>query len=392
MLVQGKWAFTPKETNKLAGNVKLDLRILIKKSTLLAAGGVLSILAACLVLWPGGTSSLARPKGGTAMGTETMIHFLRERFAIPDTVKIAMDPLQNSTFPGFSESMVVLGDGAGKKTQKIYVTRDGHYMVLGTLVMLGSDPGAELIKQVRTAFKLPESTDLTAGPLEKSKFAEFQQIKVSSKDGKSQEFFVSQGDVAVLGELVLVETNMRQKALETMVLRGQPSVGPANAPVTIVEYADLQCPMCARFHDFLESELLPRYGNKVRVVFKEFPLAMHDWSATAAIADQCAYQISPSSFVAYRSLIFKHQEAISPANVEEAMLQYGEDAGIDRDKLAACIESKASLSRVDENKHEGEKLGISSTPTTYINGRIVVGARPPEEYFALVDEALREAK
>lgn len=356
------------------------------------AGGVLSLMAALLMLWPGGTSSRAQSNGSGAIGREKVIHYLRERYAIPETVKIGMDPFQDSTFPGFSETKAVMGDGPEKKTEKVYVTRDGRYLALGTLAPLGADPGAELVKQIRIAFKLPENTSLTAGPLVKSKFAEFQQMKISTDDGKSQDFFVSRAHVAVLGDLMLMEVNLRQKSLQTMVLHDQPSLGPASAPVTIVEYADLQCPMCARFHAFLESDLLPRYGDKVRVVFKEFPLAIHDWSLTAAIADQCTYQIDPTHFVAFRSQIFRHQDAISAANVGEALLQYGKDAGIDSGKLAACLDSKASLSRVDENKREGEKLEINSTPTSFINGRIVVGAPPPEQYFALVDEALRAGK
>lgn len=381
-----------KKMGKRRGRKPDSATFIVKKSDRCAACGVLLILAAVLMLWPGGTSLQAQPKGGTAAGTERVVHFLRERYAIPETVKITLDPFQNSTFVGFEESTVVMGEGAEKKTEKLYATRDGRYLVLGTMVALGHDPGPELIKQVRTAFKLPETESLTAGPIEKSKFPEFQKMKISTVDGKSQEFFISRGDVAVLGDLMLIEANLRLKPLQTIVLRDQPSVGPAGAPVTIVEYADLQCPMCARFHAFLESELLPRYGGKIRVVFKEFPLAIHDWSLTAAIADQCSYQISPDQFVAFRSLIFRHQDAISPANVEEALLQYGEEAGIDRDKLSACIDSKASLPRVEENKHEGEKLDINSTPTSFINGRIVVGAPPPEQYFALVDEALRAAK
>lgn len=363
----------------------------IKKTEHWAARAVLVFLTAILLLWPRGTSSQAQPKGGAAIGTAKVVYFLRERYAIPETVKIVMDPFQNATFPGFSVATVVMGEGSEKKTEKVYMTLDGRYLALGTLVDLGPNPGAELVRQVRTIFKLPESTSLTAGPLVKSKFAEFQQMRVSTGDGKSQDFFVSHGNVAVLGDLLPLETNLRQKALQTMVLRDQPGVGPASAPVTVVEYADLQCPMCARFHAFLESELLPRYGDKVRLVFKEYPLPIHDWSMTAAIADQCTYQINPSNYLPYRSIIFKHQDGFSAANVRTALLQYSDEIGIDHDKLAACIDSKASMSRIEENKREGEKLEINSTPTSFINGRIVVGAPPPEQYFALVDEALKAA-
>ncbi len=326
------------------------------------------------------------------VSTDKVVHFLRERYAIPETIKMAIDPLHNSTFPGFTETQVVMDTGSDKKTQTVYVTKDGRYLALGTLVALGTDPGTEIVKQIRTTFKVPDTTVLTAGPLEKSKFVEFQQMKITTPDGKAQEFFVTRDRVAVLGEVMPLEVNLRGKPLRTMVLRNQPSEGPANAPVTIVEYADLQCPICARFHEFLETDLLPHYGDKVRVVFKEFPLPIHDWSMTAAIADQCSYQLNPSTYVAYRSMIFKHQDGFSVTNARTALLQYADEVGINHDKLAACIDSKDSLPRIEENKHEGEVLGLSSTPTSFINGRIVVGVPAPEEYFALVDEALKTAK
>ena len=93
--------------------------------------------------------------------------------------------------------------------------------------------------------------------------------------------------------------------------KNQPSVGPSNAPVTIVEYADLECPRCAYFQKFLEEELIPRYGNKVRIVFKEFPLTFHTWSTTGAVANECAYVIDPSKFLNYRTLIFGSQATIN---------------------------------------------------------------------------------
>jgi protein-disulfide isomerase len=115
---------------------------------------------------------------------------------------------------------------------------------------------------------------------------------------------------------------------------------------------------------------------------------MHQWSRTAAIANECAYQINPSAFVAYRSLIFKNQISITVTSVRDAMLQYGEEAGVDRLRLAACIDSKASLPRIEAGHLEGEKLGVTSTPTSFVNGRILVGAPPAPDFYKIVDEAL----
>jgi len=167
-----------------------------------------------------------------------------------------------------------------------------------------------------------------------------------------------------------------------------PSLGPSNAPVTVVEYADLQCPACARLHEFLEKQLLPKYGDKVRVIFKEFLIPGHDWSATAALANECAYQIKPSAFPGYRTLIFASQNAINASNVRELLLGLGNDAGLERSTLAACIDSKASLSRVEAARQEGKDLGVIKTPTTFVNGRIIVGLASQATFDKIVDEAL----
>lgn len=360
-----------------------------QRPSVVRLGALVMAALSFAVAW---SRSHARPGAVAPVSTDKLEHFLREKYAIPLITKMAIEPLHDSSFPGFAETQVVMDDGKAKKNQTVYVTKDGHYLALGTLVTLGSDPGTEIVQKIRATFKVPDTTVLKAGPLEKSKYVEFQQMKIATPDGKGQEFFVNHDRVAVLGEVMPLESNLRAKPLRTIVLRDQPSVGPANAPVTIVEYADLQCPMCARFHDFLESDLLPHYGDKVRLVFKEFPLPIHDWSMTAAIADQCTYKIDPANYLPYRSMIFKHQDGFSAANVRTALLMYADEVGINHDKLAACIDSKESVPRIDANKHEGEEIGVSSTPTTFINGRIVVGVPAPEEYFALVDEALRTGK
>ena len=173
--------------------------------------------------------------------------------------------------------------------------------------------------------------------------------------------------------------------------KDQPSVGPANARVTIVEYADLECPTCAYFQKFLESEFLPHYGSKVRIVFKEFPISSHPWSATAAVANECAFQIDPSKFLNYRTLIFGNQETITVTNLRAQLLSLGEQAGLDRVNLSSCLDSKASLGRIEACRKEALALGVDRTPTFFVNGRIVIGVPPAPAFYAIVDAAMASA-
>ncbi len=143
----------------------------------------------------------------------------------------------------------------------------------------------------------------------------------------------------------------------------------------------------------METDIVPKYGDKLRVVFKEFPLVtIHDWALTGAIAAQCTYQIDPSQYVAFRSAVFKNQESLTAEHARDMLLHFGAEAGVDNMKLAACIDSKSSLSRVEANMHEGEALGVAQTPTSFINGRIIVGAPPSTDFYKLIDEAMRDTK
>ncbi len=369
----------------------------VRRTHYLVNLGAFALVVGAAAMIAGTARSHARPAVDAPVSTDKVIQFIREQWGIPDTVKMTVGAFHSSAFPGFDESMVTMDDGKqAPKTSPVYVTKGGHYLAMGGLLALGSDFPTDIVKDIRETFKVPPTTTLTPGPLVKSKYPDFNQTTVAVDDGKNKStavFCVTHDNKVAMLSDNLFDLNVnplarREKNLHTMVLHNQASVGPAHAPVTIVEYADLECPMCARFHAFLESQLLPRYGDKVRIVFKEFPLPMHDWSKVAAIANECAYQIAPSSFFTYRSMIFSHQAGINVANVRDDMLQYGEEVGIDRLKLAACMDTQASLPRVDEGKREGAAVGVNSTPTSFINGRMVVGMPPPEQYFALVDEAL----
>jgi protein-disulfide isomerase len=256
---------------------------------------------------------------------EKIISYVRERFAIPASVKITMTDLRETPYTDFLETTITVDDGKDKRSQPLFVSKNMRYLVEGSLFNLGGDS--------------------------------------------------------------------RQEIERLISLQDQPAQGPADAPVTLVEYSDLQCPVCANFQEELETDIVPKYGNKLRVVFKEFPLVnIHDWTLTGAIAAQCTYQIDPSKYVAFRSVVFKNQVSLSAEHARDMLLHFGAEAGVDNMKLAACIDGRTSLSRVEANMHEGDALGIGQTPTSFINGRMFAGAPPSNEVYKLIDEAMHDTK
>jgi protein-disulfide isomerase len=347
-------------------------------------------------------AGLAKPQANASDNTaleEKITSFVREKFGIPDTVKVTATPFQATNFPGFLSSTITTSteDGKGPKNTSIFLTDDHRYLFVGLLYALGADPKGEIAQHVREQFKVPETASITVGPFHHSSLPNLVATTVGVDYGKqkqSQDFFVTKDNrTLVLASVFDLEVDVRREALRTIVTTNQPTQGPAHAPVTIVEYADLECPMCGRLHEFLEKELLPKYGDKVRVIFKEFPLVqIHDWSLTAAIANECVYQIKPEAFAPYRSLIFQNQSGTNATNVRDTLLGYADQVGVERVRLAGCLDSKASLPRVDEGAREAKRLEIMSTPTSFINGRMLVGFPNAEAYYKTVDEALKAVK
>jgi len=164
-----------------------------------------------------------------------------------------------------------------------------------------------------------------------------------------------------------------------------PSRGPADAKVTIVEYSDFECPFCAKARTNVDKVMEANAG-KVRLVFRHMPLPMHKNAPKAAEAAACAD--AQGKFFAMHDQLFDHARELDA----EKLPGYAEAIGLDMAKFNACQQSGEMAKVVERDTEAAEALGVSSTPTFFINGREMAGALPPEEFQRIIDEELANAK
>jgi protein-disulfide isomerase len=156
---------------------------------------------------------------------------------------------------------------------------------------------------------------------------------------------------------------------------GNPSRGPADARVTLVEFSDFQCPHCRQLYEAMKT-LGPRYPQ-IRIVFKDLPIAaIHPWAETAALGGRCAYMQSPDAFWQIHDALFENQDFISAANIWERLLELAGQAGLDKDAFKACLASPEAAKAIEANIQDAKVLSVNSTPTVFVNGRPVVGGDP----------------
>jgi protein-disulfide isomerase len=197
------------------------------------------------------------------------------------------------------------------------------------------------------------------------------------------------GRFLIQGQLTDLSIDPSQVAMDKISLKDLPMRGNANAAVTIVEYSDFQCPFCSRAYKMIEDQVMKDYGDKVRLVYKNFPLDVHPWAEPAALAAACARRQSPEAFWKVYDFLFQNQQDITAENLKDKVQGL---AGVDGTAFGACYDSRAAIDTVRQDQDEAAALGVRSTPTFFINGRKVEGAVPYETFKAMLDQALAGGK
>ncbi len=180
-----------------------------------------------------------------------------------------------------------------------------------------------------------------------------------------------------------VKTSLRPPVVQVGTA-GFPTKGPATAPITIVEFSDYQCPFCKRAEPTV-SQVMDAYKDKVRLVFRNYPLPFHDRARPAAEAAACAN--AQGKFWEYHDKLFK-----SDALTDDALKKMAADTGLDAAKFDDCLKKSEFKAAVDKDIDEGGSVDVNGTPAFFINGRMISGAQPFEKFKEVIDDELTAGK
>jgi protein-disulfide isomerase len=162
---------------------------------------------------------------------------------------------------------------------------------------------------------------------------------------------------------------------------GHPALGAKDAPVTIVEFTDFQCPFCEKTEGTLK-QLEAKYGDKIRLVHMDFPLPFHQHALAAANAARCAND--QGKFWPYREALFANQSKLAPADLKAT----AKTLGLNTTEFDACLDSAKYSTQIKADIATGEKAGVDGTPAFFIDGRPLTGAQEPPKFEELIDNEL----
>jgi protein-disulfide isomerase len=174
----------------------------------------------------------------------------------------------------------------------------------------------------------------------------------------------------------------RLEPLRIDVAADGPSRGPADAPVTIVAFSDFECPYCSRMLPTLD-EVTRTYGDRVRIVFRQFPLSFHPNARKAAEASLCADE--QGKFWEMHDAMFANQKGLAV----ESLKTMAAGVGLDADSFNSCLDSGKYAAEVEADVKAGVAAGVSGTPGTFVNGRFISGAMPFDTLAELIDDELK---
>ncbi len=190
-------------------------------------------------------------------------------------------------------------------------------------------------------------------------------------------YLSADGKRVIRGEVFDFGPQPFRAAVEKLKVDGQPTLGPANAPVTMIMFSDFECPVCKEEATILRQNLEKTFPKEVRLYFVDYPLeSIHPWAKTAAIAGRCVAKQEPASFWTYFDWIYENQQQITGDNLSAKFQEFATEKKLDGMSLGRCLEGKTTEADVNREEAMGHALGLLATPTTFLNGRKLEGGLP----------------
>jgi len=281
------------------------------------------------------------------------------------------------------------------------------FLLLACLGVSAQVPSADLTqrmeRQIRSYYDLPDSVKITISAPHASEFPTYDGYTVTMEgDGSKKVFdFLLSKDQKTLIRMTKMDMSKDPYAenMKKIDVKGRPVRGNPNAKVVIVNFDDFECPFCSRAHQTLFPELLKEYGDRIAFIYKDFPLSeIHPWAIHAAVDANCLAALNNDAYWDFADYIHSNQQVVNSEKGHEAQfaaldritLTEGAKFNVDTTKLQACVKAQKE-DAVMASEKEGEALGVDGTPTMFVNGRSVNGARTAEEFRAVFDSALQQA-
>ncbi len=197
--------------------------------------------------------------------------------------------------------------------------------------------------------------------------------------GKQQEFF------ADLRQKAKVNFKLEKPRAKVVSSGKEPFKGGANAKVVIYEFSDFECPFCSRGNEVIKK-VVTEYGDKIKLVFRHFPLSFHPQAEPSAIASMCAAK--QGKFWEMHDKMFENQKDLGT----DSFKKWSGEIGLNQDDFNKCFDNKETKSLVDADMKAAEEMGVNSTPTFFVNGKKIAGALPFGQFKAMIDEELANAR
>jgi protein-disulfide isomerase len=253
-------------------------------------------------------------------------------------------------------------------------------------------------KEIRSHYNISGVIDLSVSSPEPSEIPGYDKLVVTLNHGDNKttfDFLISK-DRSTLARLEKMDIS--KDLMSKIDVKGRPVRGDHDAKVTIVNFDDFECPFCARMHATLFPDLMKAYGDKIKVIYKDFPLVdIHPWAMRAAVDANCLSDQSSEAYWDFADYVHANAKKVGGegrsdalGNLDNLALAQGTKHHLDEQKLKACLQKSDEVS-VRASMAEGDKLGVDSTPTLFVNGEKVSGSIPAEEMRLIIDRALADA-
>src|SRR3974390_958532 len=298
--------------------------------------------------------------------------------------------------------LLLVSAGCSAQTNPAKVSSQNASQSTGTAV--SPELKAKIQRQVQAQYDLPPSVVVDVGSRRPSDIPTFDLVTLTLSGGENSheqkvDFLLSQ-DGKTLAKLTRLDLtkDIYTERMSKIDVKGRPVRGNPNAKVTLVNYDDLQCPFCSRMHTTLMQEILPVYGDRIKIVYKDFQLSLHPWAIPSANDANCLAAENWNSFWQFADYVHANQKAIngtqdvqkSKAELDRIALDLGQKNGANMNRLQACIKEQPDK-QLKASMAEGEALGLNATPTMYINGQKLEGAVDPDEVRAILNAQLLAA-